>query len=837
MGVAQTLRDFEAVHARHPEIDQGNLGLERARGLEPHGTRVRYRHSVLLLTERGGQSGCGIYVVVDDAHALRPAVAIPRRLLRSFHGNWNFRRGQCDDEFAAGARAVALGCDRTAMQLDEAADQRETDPEAALGAIERCVSLHEEIEYPRQRIGGNPIAIVANVDPDFVTAVVHHGAYRDVAALRGELDGIVHQIADDLLEPQRVDEHHHRLRGQLDHDLLLRGLDRRAQRVHGAREQLAELDALPGELNLPVRTELRHPNRHHPVIFAVRAAKAELVLERLRPPDGCVVDRGVSVPVLRMQEIRPGVTQQFVGFDAEKFDVRLVDVFHAFEAAYPNERRGAVHQGAEARFAAAQVRLHFLPFRDLFRDAHRGCRLACRVDDAEATQLHPDRLAVLADIALFAPDGGDESRAHPLEVLAMPADVVGVSDVLGAEREQRVAGPPRQFTEAVVDALEAALQIGLEDADRRAVVNDSQALRTHPQRFRVLFDRVDIDEGDDGALDVVFGGAVGADAQRVPPSRSVLHIALERLHALQHSGQNDVEIGHVHVELDVGQRPADVGGDQVEHRLRHRREAPDPQIRAEHDDRHLHAGEQVHQVVVAPPQLGIAVLQLFVDGRQLLVARLHLLLGRFNLFVDALQLLVGRLDLLVGRLQLFVRRVLLLDDRLEVVLRGRQLLLERLHLIFRPPSGARARGARRACGGGLVEEHEETAAFRGDSLDRHDFDVHAPRLALSLDPHVVLPNRSAFSLRSHDGRADRREQTLTQHLHEVQRRLAGKWGQIGPGIAVELQDLQVLGHQDAGRRVARQQDAISLPLGSFAATRIDGGRGRCRPGTVQQRPV
>src|SRR3989449_4121229 len=178
----------------------------------------------------------------------------------------------------------------------------------------------------------------------------------------------------------------------------------------------------------------------------------------------------------------------------------------------------------------------------------------------------------------------------------MPADVVGVSDVLGAEREQRVAGPPRQFTEAVVDALEAALQIGLEDADRRAVVHDSQALRTHPQRFRVLFDRVDIDEGDDGALDVVFGGAVGADAQRVPPSRSVLHIALERLHALQHSGQNDVEIGHVHVELDVGQRPADVGGDQVEHRLRHRREAPDPQIGAEHDDRHLHAGEQVHQV-------------------------------------------------------------------------------------------------------------------------------------------------------------------------------------------------------------------------------------------------
>src|SRR3989441_7703321 len=186
MGVAQTLRDFEAVHARHPEIDRGTLGLDRARGLEPPGPRVLYRHSVLLLTERGGQSGCGIYVVVDDEHALRAAVAIPRRLLRSFHGNWNFRPGQLDDELAAGARAIALGGDRTAMQLDEAADQRETDPEAALGAIERCVSLDEEIEYPRQRIGGGPVPVVPHVDPDFVTALVHHGADRDVAALRGE---------------------------------------------------------------------------------------------------------------------------------------------------------------------------------------------------------------------------------------------------------------------------------------------------------------------------------------------------------------------------------------------------------------------------------------------------------------------------------------------------------------------------------------------------------------------------------------------------------------------------------------------------------------------------
>jgi len=46
------------------------------------------------------------------------------------------------------------------------------------------------------------------------------------------LNGIVDQVADHLLEPDRIGEHDDRRRGKLDRDLLLRRLDRRTQRVH-----------------------------------------------------------------------------------------------------------------------------------------------------------------------------------------------------------------------------------------------------------------------------------------------------------------------------------------------------------------------------------------------------------------------------------------------------------------------------------------------------------------------------------------------------------------------------------------------------------------------------
>jgi len=51
-------------------------------------------------------------------------------------------------------------------------------------------------------------------------------------------------------------------------------------------------------------------------------------------------------------------------------------------------------------------------------------------------QLHPNRLAVLADIALLAADRGHESGPNPIEILTVRGEIVGVRDVLGAECER-----------------------------------------------------------------------------------------------------------------------------------------------------------------------------------------------------------------------------------------------------------------------------------------------------------------------------------------------------------------------------------------------------------------
>ena len=56
-------------------------------------------------------------------------------------------------ELAAPARPVAGGLDRAAVQLDQPLDQRQADPQAALGAGQRAVALREQVEDLRQRLG------------------------------------------------------------------------------------------------------------------------------------------------------------------------------------------------------------------------------------------------------------------------------------------------------------------------------------------------------------------------------------------------------------------------------------------------------------------------------------------------------------------------------------------------------------------------------------------------------------------------------------------------------------------------------------------------------------
>ena len=176
---------------------------------------------------------------------------------------------------------------------------------------------------------------------------------------------------------------------------------------------------------------------------------------------------------------------------------------------------------------------------------------------------------------------------------------------------------------------------------------------------------------------------------------------------------------------EVGERPADVGGDDPEQRFRRRREEADVEVAVEEQRRDAGAVEDVLQVVGGAALAFERLLQLAVEGGELLVERLQLLLGGF-------QLLVGGLELLVDRHRLFVDRRLLLVGDLEVADGALQFLAGGVELVLElgDPRGCigRPHRARRlaSCALGLVEEADQQQ-FLALALHRLHRDAHRDR--------------------------------------------------------------------------------------------------------------
>ena len=125
-----------------------------------------------------------------------------------------------DDEFGPVAQPLARDGDRAAVQLDQAMDERQADPQAALRPIQRLVRLDEEFEDVLLHLGRDPDARVA--DPQDGPVVLPGQADRDPAPRLGVLRGVVQQVGDDLLQAGRV---------ALDRDRLATGSSRSAHGV------------------------------------------------------------------------------------------------------------------------------------------------------------------------------------------------------------------------------------------------------------------------------------------------------------------------------------------------------------------------------------------------------------------------------------------------------------------------------------------------------------------------------------------------------------------------------------------------------------------------------
>src|SRR5437868_13911956 len=111
----QVLRDLEAVHAGHPQVDEDDLRVERFRALESHWARMRDGDFVSLEAQQSRERSRGIDVVVHDQYALRAAGLAWRRGDR--FGRGNVRQRQPHGELAARAAAVASGLGCAAVQL------------------------------------------------------------------------------------------------------------------------------------------------------------------------------------------------------------------------------------------------------------------------------------------------------------------------------------------------------------------------------------------------------------------------------------------------------------------------------------------------------------------------------------------------------------------------------------------------------------------------------------------------------------------------------------------------------------------------------------------------
>ena len=119
--------------------------------------------------KRGLQVANGVGIIDPDYSGPNDEVMI--QVLNFTDADVQIRRGdprQAYGESAAAPVAGAVGLHVASVQEHQPLHQRKPDAEAAFGALERLVALHEHVEYVRQKPFGDAEARVANAQDRFV---------------------------------------------------------------------------------------------------------------------------------------------------------------------------------------------------------------------------------------------------------------------------------------------------------------------------------------------------------------------------------------------------------------------------------------------------------------------------------------------------------------------------------------------------------------------------------------------------------------------------------------------------------------------------------------------
>ena len=148
------------------------------------------------------------------------------------------------------------------------------------------------------------------------------------------------------------------------------------------------------------------------------------------------------------------------------------------------------------------------------------------------------------------------------------------------------------------------------------------AARGWIQNIRGKAQQILIQQDHHHPLDPVVFGSIGTNAQRMGVPAKILHFQDLGCERLNHFGQQTIQLGDLQIQVDIGDGPAHIGGNQIQSALRNRRESADAKVVAQHHNRYIHAAEQVLKIVSGLSDLKVSGLQLLIDGVQFLVGGL-----------------------------------------------------------------------------------------------------------------------------------------------------------------------------------------------------------------------
>ena len=116
---------------------------------------------------------------------------------------------------------------------------------------------------------------------------------------------------------------------------------------------------------------------------------------------------------------------------------------------------------------------------------------------------------------------------------------------------------------------------------------------------------------------------------------------------------------------------------------------------------------------------------------------------------------------------------------------------------------------RRSFGCAGIEHNPEVAFSRGKCGQRDDFHGYIRGFPICVKSDGRASNRHTDLLTFLNGRADFPRQVFAGHLRQTETSWPGDRLEIGGRAPTELKDIQIRIHQDCGRTVPCEQDALS----------------------------